>query len=472
MNYKSQIQKYWNSPTLMTWLSYSTKSLSILLITPLIVSRLTSAEIVIWYIFASFIALSGLADFGFRNTFIRFISYAFGGAKDIDLSENLNSPNWDLISKLLKQMKVIYIFLSIFVFLLVLIGGYLLINGLVTNDNSTEIYLSLLILSVGISLDFYGKIYSNYLEGLNKIALVRRVESILKIIIILLSFFVLFVYSSLLLLIVVTSFGLVLNTFRNFYLAKIVYDSKYVKLKKYEFDKVFAYKIWVPAWKSGVSGFVNIITTNFINFFVTSYYSIEFSASFLFAMRFLNEVKTISNAPFYSKIPYLNSLYSKNELDNLIRISQKAMFRSHLVFSLGIISIGIFMPYFLAFIDSKLIFIEIEIWLLLCFSIFIFRIGAMHIQLISITNLVKSHIADTVSLLLFVILLYSTYNIYPSFAIVISLLVSYLAFYLPYALFLSYKKLSINLLVFESKSSLVPLLMIVLYYFLHICSSL
>ena len=62
---------------MMTWLSYFTRALSLLVILPLILNKFSEAEISLWYLFSSIMALFALLDFGFSATFIRVFSLCY-----------------------------------------------------------------------------------------------------------------------------------------------------------------------------------------------------------------------------------------------------------------------------------------------------------------------------------------------------------------------------------------------------------
>mgnify|MGYP006210076807 CR=1 FL=1 len=51
------LNKVWNSPTITTWLSYSTRALSLFIVLPLILKKFSEAEIALWYLFATIIAM-------------------------------------------------------------------------------------------------------------------------------------------------------------------------------------------------------------------------------------------------------------------------------------------------------------------------------------------------------------------------------------------------------------------------------
>ena len=103
----------------MTWMSYSTKALTLFGVLPLVLKRFSPADVVLWYLFATIITMQTLADFGFRQTFSRIISYAFGGAKDIGVFNNAkngdkhsnvttdSAPNITLLNSVVSTMNYI-----------------------------------------------------------------------------------------------------------------------------------------------------------------------------------------------------------------------------------------------------------------------------------------------------------------------------------------------------------------------------
>ena len=129
---KRIVNKFLHSPTFMTWFSFSAKSLSILVVLPLILSKFTTTEISLWFLFSILFGFQIIADLGFGSTFTRLISYAMAGIKNLDDIglEKYNigsqkSPNWNLIIALNKKMKTIFLFISVtFVFLMALISFF------------------------------------------------------------------------------------------------------------------------------------------------------------------------------------------------------------------------------------------------------------------------------------------------------------------------------------------------------------
>lgn len=468
-NIKTKAKLAWNSPTIMTWMSYSTKSASLLLVTPLLLTKFTEAEMVIWYLFATIISMNGLADLGFRNTFVRFIAYANGGATHIgkqDSSQKTDGQtNWDLIGKLYSHMLKLYLPLSIVILIAFLIGGYYSLRStLALVDDTFYYWLSWILLSITTSLDFYGKIYYNYLEGLNEIALVRRVESFFKILVILAFFIVLTFCPSIFNMSVVLNAANILNFARNYTLANRIKGGKLKTLKRYKVEIPFLLEIWKPAWRSGVSGLLAIGLTNVVSILFVQVSTTSASASYLFAMRVLTEIRNIANAPFYSKIPRFARLQAEGNREGLIKLAKNGMQKSHIMFVAAVITAGLSIEPFLNFIGSKIDFVDPLMWVLLSFAFYVHRYSAMHIQLYMTSNHIISHITDSISGALFIISAYIVNPYIGLYAIPVGMIIGYLGFYSWFSASRSLKLLGLGFFKFERYTSLPFATILILYY--------
>ena len=295
------LKKAWNSPTIMTWMSYSTKALTLFGVLPLVLKQFSSGDVVLWYLFSTIISLQSIADFGFRQTFSRIIAYAFGGAKDIIVINSNNTseavtkiePNILLLTSIVSTMKMIYVWLTIIVFVLMSILGTLsMIKPVNDSSNINHAWWSWGIIIIISCVNFYGKIYMNFLEGLYKIALVRRIETLTSIGGILSSITVLYFTPSLLNLVIVNQFWVLIVTIRDWYLCRTVDNRFYMQVsKKQPFDKYIFNKIWQPAWRSGVSGFMSVGLTNLTGLVYAQIGSTGAVASYLLAIRIVNQIK-------------------------------------------------------------------------------------------------------------------------------------------------------------------------------------
>ena len=106
----------------MTWGGVLSRSLSLIIVLPLVLTRLSTAEISLWYLLSTIIGLQNLVDMGFRHTFTRVISYARGGLKAEDLSAlrdlkkvstKTSKINWETVECICSTMRVVYMRLTL-----------------------------------------------------------------------------------------------------------------------------------------------------------------------------------------------------------------------------------------------------------------------------------------------------------------------------------------------------------------------
>ncbi len=468
---KKLFDRLWHSSTFNTWLSYGTKTLSVFIVLPLILKKFDVTEVAVWYLFSTIISLQSLVDMGFRITFIRLIAYAKGGAKEIVIkisdfkSDNLPHTNWELIGRIYATMNVIYVWLAgALLILLLTIGSLALAKPVSLVPDSHSAWIAWAIVSVVTSIRLIGNIFSNYLEGLNHIALVRRLKSLTSMGSIVTSITVLIFTKSLLYLVIANQLWVVVAVIRDYQLCKYVEDGAFLHLEKdHKFDKVLFKNIWHPAWRSGLSSFMSTGLNNLSSVLYAQVGNSVSVASYLLALRIISQLEIVSMAPFYSKIPWFSNLRIKGDLKTLFKKAQQNMFVTNMIFVVGIIIIGIFSSKLIVLMHSHTPWVDTKIWILISFAYFVHRYGAMHIQLYNTTNHIISHIADGVSGAIFIctaLLLIKKFELY---AIPIGMLAGYLGFYAWYAAYHSLKSLNTSFYRFERKAVGLPMLLFVGY---------
>jgi O-antigen/teichoic acid export membrane protein len=457
----------------MTWLSYSTKALSLFGVLPLVLKQFSSEEVALWYLFSAIISLQSLADFGFRQTFSRAISYAWGGADDLIVTNQNKSElpisgmkyNIGLMLKIVSTMRYIYIWLSLGLLFLMSTGGsWMLVRPINQVVSLNEAWIAWGVIVLTSIIGFYAKIYLNFLEGLFKIALVRRVEAFTSSGAIITSILVLYICPSLLNLVIANQIWALIAVFRDWILCRGLEDNLFKNaFKKIELDKDIFRKIWGQAWRSGVSGLVATGLTNFPGIVYAQFASSSVVASYLLAFRMINQIKDVSTAPFYSKIPLLSILRVRKESEKLKEIIKRSMFLSHLVFVAGFIFVGVFFKVFISKIGAEVQFVDSKMWILMGLAFFAHRFGAMHIQVYMSTNHIISHIADGISGLIYALTTILLYRQIGILAVPVGMLAGYLFFYTWYAARFSYASLNTNFWEFEKKASLFPFILMLGY---------
>ncbi len=98
-----------------------------IILLPLVLRKLPTADLGMYYVFLSLAAIVPLVDFGFGPTISRFVSYAMGGAEALQAqgvakAEGIRPPNYRLLWELLSTTRTLYRVLALG--LLVVLGAW------------------------------------------------------------------------------------------------------------------------------------------------------------------------------------------------------------------------------------------------------------------------------------------------------------------------------------------------------------
>ena len=439
------LRRIWNSPVLMTWGNLLAKSSSLILLLPLILTNFSSVDIVVWYVYSTIISLQMLIDFGFTPTITRIISYAYGGLSireiekltisDIKSETIEKRPNYSSIYICYLTSKYAYLLLVVISLCFsAVIGTWLVSDSLSSSTTPNDAWLGWWLVLIVSAVTLYGNTYVSFLQGLNKVALVQRVQMFMSI---------MSIISATLTLLMGQSILVVVSAFYAWNLVGVIANkmltSKYINKSdnnKANFD-FFRKIIWSNAWRSGVGVMLSLGLVQFSALIVTKIASPAVAATYMLSLQLVRAASSFSQAPFYAKLPKLAQLYAQSSIDTLVTIAKKGILFSLLTFILITIFIGTFGSYFLEMIGANATFPEKYFWFILSFAFLIERLGASYLQLYSLTGDIIWHIANGVTgILVIIFILYNYMNIY---AFPLSMLIGYTVFYTPYVIIKSVK---------------------------------
>src|SRR5271156_1035494 len=102
------------SAVVWSWIFSGVRLVSGIVLLPLVLRELSKADLGMYYVLLSLVALAPIIDFGFGPTIGRFIGYAMGGAKTLQAqgvfksTEGAASPNYVLLWQLLLTTRTLY----------------------------------------------------------------------------------------------------------------------------------------------------------------------------------------------------------------------------------------------------------------------------------------------------------------------------------------------------------------------------
>ena len=152
-----------------------------LVLLPLVLHKLSTPELGMYYLLMSQVALVPLVDFGFGPTIGRFVSYAMGGAETIQahgLAQpgSSHAPNYKLVWELLSASRVLYRYLTLA--LLVIVGtlGTVAVElraGETGSPNLTRLAWAATLLST--LFDIYSSFWGLFVQSMNQVRVWVRI---------------------------------------------------------------------------------------------------------------------------------------------------------------------------------------------------------------------------------------------------------------------------------------------------------
>ncbi|MCS7018341.1 MAG: hypothetical protein RMJ87_04325 [Cytophagales bacterium] len=439
----------WNSPTLTTWGSFAARTLS-LLVLPLALRNLSAAEIALWNVLLAIISLQNAIDLGFTPTFSRLIAFAKGSAEE------------QRISQLYNTMRRIYTWLSIVAFLLLAsVGSYYLHPFIAALSCPQEGWAAWVVVALIAPLYLQANRYKAFLEGLNFVPALRRWEILTGVGTALTNLAVLLCKGGVLGLIVANQCWLLVSVWRNRHLAHVL--GKGYVYHKIPFAKPLFFEIWQVAWRSGLGVLFAFGTAQISVLIFARMLPVAGGASFTTGMRLLQMITDFSQAPFYSKLPRLASLYAARNIGVLMGVARQGMQRAYWAYVLPWIITGLIGQQVLSCIGSQVSFPEPLLWALLGIGGLLQRHGAMHLHLFTISNRVVWHLANGITGTIFI---GSAFFLAPYAGILaqpLATIISCLLFYNVYCAGLSYRFWQLNFWTFEQTVFLPPLFIALAY---------
>lgn len=142
-----------------------------LLVLPLLLTKLSSAELGVWYVFMTISALVTMLDMGFTPTLARNVSYVMGGARRLlkDGLEVLDAPgavDYGLLKIVIKTARKIFILIAIgAAVLLGTLGSWYILYVAHGQVDEQAVLTSWAIFVVATVINLYYKYYTPLLQG-------------------------------------------------------------------------------------------------------------------------------------------------------------------------------------------------------------------------------------------------------------------------------------------------------------------
>lgn len=454
------LRRVWHSPTATTWGSLTVRLSAVVLVLPVVLVRFAPADVALWQLFSTLFMLALMLDFGLAPTFARLLAFARGGASVADMADMRRSAASDTraidlasTAAVMSALRWLYPRLAIAATALLAVLGTLgLMRPVAQSADPQAAWAAWALVLATTGIAMWGGAYAAALQGMDRIAAMRRWEVVTGLGQIATSVVVLMLGGQLLALVAGYQAWAVVGALRNRWLLRSLHPGLFAQAPAPhpEVMKV----MWPPAWRSGLGVLMCQGLIQASGLVYSQLAPAAEVAGYLLALRLIIVISQFSQAPFYSKLPRMAELQATGQQGEQLRIAQRGMRLAYWVFVAGALIVAVTAAPALAALGSRTPFVSPGVWALLAMALFAERFGAMHLQLYSLTNHIVWHIANGVTGVLMIVVAALAYHRLGELAFPAAMLVSYAGFYCFYSAAHTRAAFNLSLLRFESRTAI------------------
>lgn len=434
-----------------------------MLVVPLVLRNFSSGDAALWFVFSSILALQALVGFGFSPTFARMIAYARGGLP-VEAMHDLSAvppripdrgPDWESLGRLWRCMRTVFTWLVFISFILLATAGTAAVwKSVAESTDIPKAWAAWSVIVVGSVLALWGTIYGSYLLGIERVALLRRIETTMSLFAILSAFGVLLVGGGILPLVVSNQLCIALGVGVLAYFCTQVEDGALRRLPPAPWDAKVFRVVWPVAWKHGIT---SVMTTGLVQ--STTLVQAQFgnpgaTATYAFTFRIATMLGQMAQAPFTSKLPTLARLRAEGKMHEQITLLRRGMGWTHVAVVAGVVAYAFLAEPLLGLIGSKSVVFDPKLWALFALNIFFERYTAMLQQLRNLTNRPAEHIGMLGYSSVMLATLFFMLPHLGMYAFPLSMLAAQVLFALWFGGAVAFRALAVNPLKFEMRLAL------------------
>ena len=447
----------------MMALSFGVRAGGFAVLLPLALQHFSVGDVNLWLLFGVLAAVLNLLDFGFLPTFVRFVAASQAAAGD----SRSGAAAVDYVAAAREEpvavvatMRVVYRRITTVATSIGLLAGSAVVAGPIAEASSTMLAWSAWLLTViGSAVRLFGGQYSAWLQGVEQIALLRRWESLIGTVAIAAASLAVVLDLGLLGVVAATQAGALVNFAVNRQLAKRLSSGSWeggVEVSQ----RIMGF-LWPAAWRSGIGTLAAAGVVQATGIVYAQLVPAQSSAPYLLALRLADVARNLANVFFYSKIPLLSRLFGEGQIDRVRAIARLGMFRTNWSLVAAFIFLGAAGPTILDLISANTAFVSVDVWYLLGIAMALERIGAMHLQLYSLTNRIIWHKANGIAGLIALAAMIPAYRFFDLAGFPLAMIAGLVLCYVPVAVLASYRTFELRVAEADLLPSVAPLFALV-----------
>lgn len=312
---------------------------SALLVLPLLVTRLPSAQVGLWFVFMAIQSLVTILDFGFAPTFSRNFAFVFAGVQELraeGIAEERGDLNPTLLAAVIRASRLLYAGIALAVGIaLALPGSWYLQHLLRQNPGLTGIWPAWALFSMAITINIYFLWYTPLLLGSGQVRQEYKVAILNR------GGFALFAALALMA-------GGTLVHVAGAYLAGVLLSRMYAGRaarplitrahgREATLEEAFRVvrTLWQTSYRSGLVSFGAFLITRFSVLVISSFHGLAASARYSISVQVFSVVLALSQVGLITFLPRFAALRVTNDRGEIRRLFLRVNLSVWVLFSLG-----------------------------------------------------------------------------------------------------------------------------------------
>lgn len=338
---------------------------SALFLLPLILWRIPSDELGLWYVFISLGALAALMDLGFAHASTRSAGYLWAGARallpfGIDLAEPVvetdttgraihREPNLPMLSNLVASLRVYYLAAAGLLFLLLAAaGGAWIWHQSAGLAKAQSIRLAFLVYAAGVSLGFANSFWSSLLAGTNAVKEGQQIAAACLLVNLCLAVAGLLAGWGI--------WALVLGAFVAGLAERLIGRTVFQRLVSVptgKFDGSVLRGLWPNAWRTAAVGFGAFLILQANILICSAFLDLRTTASYGLSLQAVTLLVGFSSIWVRVKLPTINYLRAQGMVERIPAIFRPRIVLALLTFGAGAVVLLVFGRVLLARLNAQ-----------------------------------------------------------------------------------------------------------------------
>lgn len=298
MSFKPFFRHFQDSSVLWSWAFNGVRTASGIILLPLLLLKLSKADLGMFYTFGAITQLVPIVDFGFAVSVGRFVSYAMGGAEDIKAhgmgaKTTTTTPNYQLLWHLLFTTRRLYSWLSLIALILAGLFGTAMVGMAIEETTSPELtWVAWVITLSSMVLEVYLGWWNTFLMGMNEVFYSARLGTLVNILKLILASVLLFAGVGLLALPIAT---LVSSTLLRYAARRRCYQLLHCHSAPKSFEtKHLLEKLWPNSWRVGIQVLSSYLRNAVTLFICTKAFNLESTGTFGLSLTIVAMIQSLS----------------------------------------------------------------------------------------------------------------------------------------------------------------------------------